>query len=132
MAFTWRFGKKSGQTNPIAHAERLVQSKKFLQAIDTLTQANSVDPSPTIEARLIELRHEAFFHQNFSSKFEHWPPAIGNRFASVDNIPEISADQISSEILRDGVFSRGSIIIRGLLGDDDIQKLIDAVATKPN
>ena len=127
MAFTWRFGKKNLDSKVLRDTERLVGSKKFTEAIDALTQANKANPSAVIERRLVEIRHEAFFHQNFSSKFEHWPPAIGNRFASVDNIPEISADQISSEILRDGVFSRGSIIIRGLLGDDDIQKLRNGI-----
>lgn len=127
MAFTRRFGKKNLDSKVLRDTERLVGSKKFTEAIDALTQANKASPSAAIERRLVEIRHEAFFHQNFSSKFEHWPPVIGNRFASVDNIPEISADQISSEILRDGVFSRGSIIIRGLLGDDDIQKLRNGI-----
>jgi hypothetical protein len=127
MAFKFRFGKRNLDSKALRDAERLVGSKKFTEAINALTQANKARPSAVIESRLVEIRHEAFFHQNFSSKFEHWPPAIGNRFASVDNIPEVSGDQVSADIIRDGVFTRGSIIIRGLLSCDDIQKLHDGI-----
>ena len=127
MAFTWRFGKKNLASKDLRDAERLIASKKYIEAIEALTQANKANPSAAIESRLVEIRHEAFFHQNFSSQFDQWPPLISNRFASVDNIPEVSVDQVSADIIRDGVFTRGSIIIRGLLSTDDVQKLRDGI-----
>ena len=87
MAFTWRFGKKPRNIDPIAYADRLVKSGKFLQAIDTLTQANSANPSPAIEVQLIELRHEALFHLSPKSSFRAWPPATTNLFSDVVGIP---------------------------------------------
>jgi len=127
MAFTWGFRKTNLESKELKNAERLIASKKYIEAIDALTQANKANPSAPIESRLVEIRHEAFFHQNFASQFDQWPPTISERFATTDNIPEISTDQISADIIRDGVFSRGSIIIRGLLNSDDVQKLREGI-----
>ena len=127
MAFTWRFSKKSGQTDPMAHAERLVQSKKFLQAIDTLTQANLASPSPAIEARLIEVRHEALFHLSPKSSFPTWPPATTNLFSDVVGIPEITRDELNVEKLRSAILNNGSLIVRNLITPGEAQAAIDDV-----
>ena len=127
MAFTWRFGKKSRDTDPIAHAERLVLSGKFLQAIDSLTQTNSASPSPVIEARLIELRHEALFHLSPKSSFPTWPPATTNLFNDVVGIPEINRSELNVEKLRSAILNNGSLIVRNLITPSEAQAAIDDV-----
>ena len=127
MAFTWRFGKKSRNTDPIAHAERLVLSGKFLPAIDSLTQANSANPSPAVEARLIELRHEALFHLAPKSSFPAWPPATTNLFSDVVGIPEINRSELNVEKLRSAILNNGSLIVRNLITPSEAQAAIDDV-----
>jgi hypothetical protein len=127
MAFTWRFGKKPRNIDPIAYADRLVKSGKFLQAIDTLTQANSANPSPAIEAQLIELRHEALFHLSPKSSFRAWPPATTNLFSDVVGIPEINRSELNVEKLRSAIFNKGSLIVRQLITPSEAQAAIDDV-----
>jgi hypothetical protein len=110
-----------------ARSEKLVTNNRHREAIDLLQSANKRIHSPEIEKYLVDLRHEAFFHESFSSQFPNWPPTISDRFKTTDHIPEITTDQMSSDIVRDGVFSKGSIIIRGLLGNDDVVKIREGI-----
>ena len=126
MAFTRRFGKKSRNTDPIAHAERLVL-RKISSAIDSLTQANSANPSPAVEARLIELRHEALFHLSPKSSFPAWPPATTNLFSDVVGIPEINRSELNVEKLRSAILNNGSLIVRNLITPSEAQAAIDDV-----
>jgi hypothetical protein len=123
MAFKFRFGKRNLDSKELRDAERLVGSKKFTEAIDALTQANKTNPSASIERRLVEIRHEAFFHQTFNSEFETWPPKISDQFIQATGIPEITKSQFNGEVLRDGVFTHGSIIVRDLLDERDVNLL---------
>ena len=104
-------------------AEKFVSQNRHRDAIELLHSANRKLQSPEVEKRLVDLRHEAFFHQTFKSKFETWPPKISDRFNQSAGIPEISNSQFIGEVLRDGVFTHGSIIVRGLLGESDINLL---------
>ena len=104
-------------------AERLEKNGKSREAIELLTRANKKERSGRVEERLVVLRHEAFFQQNFAQGFSEWPPPIGRRFADHDGIPEIDRAQMSADVVRDGVFNRGSIIVRGLLPKDDVEEL---------
>ena len=110
-----------------SRAKKLVTNNRHREAIDLLQTANKRIHSPEIEKYLVDLRHEAFFHESFSSQFPNWPPAISDRFKTTNHIPEITTDQMSSDIVRDGVFSKGSIIIRGLLGNDDVVKIREGI-----
>jgi len=107
----------------IANSNFKISQKKYQQAIKILTRANHKVNSSEIETRLRDIRHEAFFHQTFNSKFETWPPKISDRFAQSAGIPEITKSQFSGEVLRDGVFTHGSIIVRDLLDESDVNLL---------
>jgi hypothetical protein len=123
MAFKFRFGKRNLDSKVLRNAERLVGAKKFTEAINALTHANKRNPSAAIERRLVEIRHEAFFHQTFNSEFETWPPKVSDQFIQATGIPEITKSQFNGEILRNGVFTRGSIIVRDLLDERDVDLL---------
>ena len=115
--------QKISEKRTLATANRLVKRNRFRDAIDLLTSANRTKRSSRFEERLVELRHEGFFHQTFPTGFSEWPPPIGSRFANHDGIPEISREQLSADVIRDGVFNRGSIIVRGLLSENDVRIL---------
>ena len=100
-----------------------ISRNKYHQAIKILTRANYKVHSSEIETRLRDIRHEGFFHQTFTSEFETWPPKISDRFANSAGIPEITKSQFNGEILRDGVFTHGSIIVRNLLDERDVNLL---------
>jgi hypothetical protein len=104
-------------------AEKMVSLNRHCEAIELLHSQNRHLQSPAIEIQLVNLRHEAFFHQEFSSEFTHWPPSIGSTFDQVQGIPEISRHELNADIVRDGVFTRGSIIVRQLLNESDVELL---------
>ena len=108
-------------------AERLEKNGKSREAIELLTRANKKEPSSRVEERLVVLRHEAFFQESFTQGFGEWPPPVGHRFADHDGIPEIDRAQMSADVVRDGVFNRGSIIVRGLLPGDDVRILREGI-----
>ncbi len=107
----------------IAKSNLKISQKKYRHAIKILTQATHKVNSSEIETRLRDIRHEAFFHQTFKSEFETWPPKISDRFANLEGIPEVARNQFRGEVLRDGVFTHGSIIVRNLLGESDVNLL---------
>lgn len=107
----------------IAKSNLKISQRKYRHAIKILTQANHKVNSSEIETRLRDIRHEAFFHQTFKSEFETWPPKISDRFANFEGIPEVARNQFSGDLLRDGVFTHGSIIVRDLLDENDVNLL---------
>ena len=107
----------------IAKSNLKISQKNHRHAIKILTTANHKVHSSEIETRLRDIRHEGFFHQTFTSEFETWPPKISDRFANSAGIPEITKSQFNGEILRDGVFTHGSIIVRDLLDERDVNLL---------
>ena len=111
----------------LIQAGRLFKSGQIRKSIDFLVRENGRRPSASLEEALVRLRHEAFFQQSFTQGFSEWPPAIGHHFADHDGIPEIDRGQMSADVIRDGVFNRGSIIVRGLLPETDIQNLREGI-----
>lgn len=117
------FAQKISEIRVLNSANRLAKRDRYRDAIDLLTSANRIRRSSRFEEQLVELRYEAFFHQTFPTGFPEWPPPIGSRFADHVGIPEITREQLSADVVRDGVFNRGSIMVRGLLNQDEAERL---------
>ena len=121
------FSRRNSERQVLKAADRLSTLGRHREAIDLLTASNRRERSSKIEERLVVLRHDAFFHQTFSSSLPHWPPPVSDRFVDHHGIPEIQREQLSADVIRDGVFNRGSIIIRGLLPDSDVECLREGI-----
>ena len=121
------FSRRNSEHQVLKAADRLSTQGRHREAIDLLTTSNRRERSSRIEERLVVLRHDAFFHQTSSSSLPHWPPPVSDRFVDHHGIPEIQREQLSADVVRDGVFNRGSIIIRGLLPDSDVECLREGI-----
>jgi hypothetical protein len=110
-----------------ARVKRILESGQVRKSIDLLLRENRRRPSALLEETLVRVRHEGFFKQSFPAGLREWPPPIGQRFADHDGIPDIDRSQMSADIIRDGVFNRGSIIIRGLLPENDVRNLREGI-----
>ena len=121
MAIGLPFGRKSRINRGLERAADFVRSGSYLEAIDVLAASNSLDPSATAEACLIELRHEALFHMEPESILSSWPPSFEKLFSAVEGIPEISREELNVETLRAAIFSRGSLIVRNLISTDEAE-----------
>ncbi|NDE81229.1 MAG: hypothetical protein EB037_10000, partial [Actinobacteria bacterium] len=71
----------------------------------------------------MRIRYEGFFRTTATSRFESWPPTPSDTFANQSGIPEIEKGDVSAEVIRDGVLTCGSIIIRGLLNNIEAERL---------
>ena len=124
MTIKMPFGRKSRIDRDLERAEKLVRSNCYLEAIDLLSASNSLHPSTTAEARLIELRHEALFHFKPESRLNSWPPRSENLFPDVEGIPELSREKFNVENLRSAVINNGSLIVRDLISPTEAQAFV--------
>lgn len=111
----------------IARARTLSRDGLPLRAIDLLRGFNRQYPSPAVEAELVRVRHEGFYTLTRTATSGPWPPKTNDLFTDTDGIPEIDVAQISAERIRSGVFNHGSIIVRGLLGPQDVEALRESI-----
>lgn len=107
----------------IRRSRRLLASGNPRLSIDELTIANRHKASPRLEEELVRLRYEGFFTTSATSKFDTWPPTASDKFAKHDGIPEIDNADVSATTIRDGVLTRGSIIVRNLLADAEVDRM---------
>lgn len=127
MAFKLRLGARSKQRPLEEQVDDLVAQKKYLEAIGLLSTYNSAKPSPKIENVLTQLRHDAFFAINHGQPQGPWPPIVTDLFTPSETIPEIDSKEIDAAKARSGVFNHGSLIIRNLLSEDQIETLAMSV-----
>jgi len=123
MTIKMPFGRNTKIRKVIARAEACINDGNFSDAISLLQSSNRDLCSPEIEVLLVELRHEAFFHAEFSSQLEQWPPEVADLFSDTIGIPEIDSTKFDAATLRSGVFTKGSIIVRNLLSEKDVELL---------
>jgi len=111
----------------IRRARRSARRGDFRRAISILTEVNRRSPSPEIEIELVRLRHDGFYAQTKVVSHHKWPPVYRAAFPEINGIPEIKRSEVSPELLRAGVFDRGSIIIRGVLDADQVALIRDGI-----
>lgn len=107
----------------IRRSRKQLESGDVRLAIDSLTTANRRKSSPRLEEELVRTRYEGFFRSSYTSRFQTWPPSPTDTFTNHDGIPEIDKDDVSASVIRDGVLTRGSIIVRGLLSNVEVECL---------
>lgn len=85
-------------------------------------------PNRHLERLAVRLRRQAFDEVSSSTGgVEVWPPSFAPVFDDVVGIPEIDRSELDLEKLKAGVFGRGSLIVRGLIDQDKVQLLSEAV-----
>ncbi|CAN5504786.1 hypothetical protein BH23ACT3_BH23ACT3_01350 [soil metagenome] len=114
--------------------ERLLAHRDLDAAIALLTEDNRRNPDPARERHLLRLRNEAFHELTRRSSSgstiggpRSWPPPHSDRFAGIDGVPELAANDLDADALRAGVFGRGAIVARGLLDAAQVSLLADSV-----
>ena len=113
--------------DPRALAEELAQTGRVHEAITALTIANRAHRETEIEVRLVELRHAAAALLKPSKGSRAWPPKTRDRFRGVIDPPEITAGELTPEVLRSGIFRHGCILVRGLVPHARVEELIDDI-----
>jgi hypothetical protein len=114
---------RRAQESPLEAAEALVDKGALLAAIDLLTKANRRDPDVRIEEQLLELRYQAYVGTSRPEVSPFLPDTVDDAFPGAV-IPEIDASRLSAPRVRSAILNHGSIIVRGLVGQDRVDRLV--------
>jgi hypothetical protein len=107
-------------------ADDLIAESEPLDALETLTELNRENPDPDIEERLVLLRRDAFSALEQSEGRASWPPEFEDPFEGIDGLIEIKAPDLSLEVLGGAVRHHGHLLVRGLLPQAMVDRLVDA------
>ena len=121
---------QSAPVDPVAEADALEAAGKLVEAVDVLAAHNRDHPDPDLELRLIELRHRAGASVRTPREVGQWPPSYPDPFPDlVGQIPEVSAGELTTELLGGAVVHHGALLVRGAFGDDQVKRLVGAIET---
>jgi Phytanoyl-CoA dioxygenase (PhyH) len=95
---------------------------RMLEEIRHLTESNRVQRDRKIERRLVELRYEAFRHATVSPSQAEQPEVVEDLFPG-ELIPEVSRADLTVESARSGIGRHGSLLVRGLVGGEQVEQL---------
>lgn len=99
-------------------ATRLSERGELHAAIDLLVEGNRRRPTPSLEARIMDLRIAAYREGNWPNPEVPWPPAHEPLFQGEDGLPEITPDELDVEHLKAGLLGSGALIVRGLMDEE--------------
>jgi SAM-dependent methyltransferase len=126
--FTVAVGRRRPPATDQSPTPGAVTATVVAEEIQRLTDANRAEPSVEAERHLVDLRHRAFFVRDHTGDAApNWPPPVPDLFAGVDGLPEIPASELNVDTLRAGILGKGSLIVRGLLNQDQVDRLRTAV-----
>ena len=108
-------------------ADDLIAENEPLDALEMLTELNRKHPDPDIEERLVLLRRDAFSALEQSEGRASWPPEFEDPFEGIDGLIEIKAPDLSLEVLGGAVRHHGHLLVRGLLPQAMVDRLVDAI-----
>src|SRR5947209_7021770 len=94
--------------------------EELLAEIDWLCAARRANPKPELDRRLLLVRHRAGLAmvEREAPGAEHPAPDL-DRFETVAGVPEMRQDELSPQLLRGAILSRGCLLVRGLVDSDE-------------
>jgi hypothetical protein len=110
------FGRKTREREASSAVEELAE----------LTEANRREPDADRERRIVRLRHDAF------AELEHGEPGPipepdFDAIEIVDGMPSVPLEQFTPEALRAGILEGGCLLLRGAIGRDRCEELIEGI-----
>lgn len=97
-----------------------------LGRIAELTEANRADPNPDRERQLVRLRHEAFAELG-GGEAGPIPEPDFDAISWVDGMPAVEPGRLSAGALRAGILEGGCLLVRGVVGPDTAERLVDGI-----
>lgn len=114
----------------LAAADLLVSDGRPIDAVELLAEANRGCADAELEVRLRDLRHEAALSLVGIAGPTHWPPHYPDPWPDLrDELPEITPDQFTTNLLGGSVLHHGCLLIRGLISADDAGRAVELIQT---
>lgn len=115
---------------PLDEVDRLVADGDLAAALDVLVARNRAEPDPPRDIRLVDLRRDAAAALDPGPGRADWPPQYPDPFPDVvGSIPEARAGELSTELVGGAVAHHGALIVRGVFGEAQVARLVDAIET---
>jgi hypothetical protein len=110
----------------LSAADRAEADGSLLDSIDALTRANRSLHDTDIERRLVRLRHEAFalVQGRTPPPFPAVPPGPA---PTAPGPLELAPEELTAQTLSTGIFNTGAVLVRGLLPEQRVHVLVDAI-----
>jgi len=108
-------------------SKSLVDSGAWDEAIRLLTESNGRQENEKFETRLVKLRHLAFNAMDRPAPPPVWPKPLPDHFPGDTSIPEITASDLSVELVSSAIQHHGSIIVRGLFETEACEVVRNAI-----
>lgn len=131
MTFRRRFRPQSVAPRE-SQAPRAIEdagsTEELLAQIDSLTAEARREPDVDLECRIRSLRHVAGLRlaDGSGAAREHIAPDF-DRLPDGSPLPEIGPDQLTPPLLRGAILRHGCLLVRGLVGDADVARLVDGI-----
>ena len=109
----------------LAGAAALEAGGRALAAIEVLTRLNRAEPDARIEEDLVRLRHKAFGELDQVAPNATRP--IVAEPAPSGPLPELSADELTTASLRQGLARHGCVLVRQLIPPERAEQLIGGI-----
>ncbi|MFT5201203.1 MAG: hypothetical protein ACI9C1_000572 [Candidatus Aldehydirespiratoraceae bacterium] len=98
----------------LARADEFVAAGQHQQAITVLRDALASERNLDLESRLLSIRHSAFDAMTHPAGPAEWPASIPDSFGGT-GLPEVSAEDLSADLIAAALANRGALIVRGLV-----------------
>ena len=106
-------------------AHTLAGAGRYLDGIDVLTAANRRRRSIDLDRRLVDLRHEAFGEVEQAQRLAPCPPPLPDPFPQRDDLVEVDARELSSELIGGAILHHGCALVRGLIPREVAASLVE-------
>lgn len=112
----------------LALGDALEADGRRLEAIEALSTATRLRRDPTLERRLVRLRHAAFAELDRSLGSPPWPPAVvPEDRAGAEGVPSVSPRELTPGVLRNGILRHGCLWVRGLIDPPRVARLVRTI-----
>lgn len=119
---------RSGLSEDAESARSLAQAGRFREAVAIGQAANRRNPDATLECELRDWRYRAFYEGDNGEGRTDWPPQSADPRPDLKNqIPEISASDLTAGVLGGALHHHGSLIVRGLLDQHRTNRAIELI-----
>ena len=110
-----------------ANAVALKDPERYFTEIHRLTEENLAQRDPHTERRLLKLRHRAGISLQHHAGAEPRFPEPDFDALPGDGLAEVSAAELTPELLRAAILRNGALLIRGLIDPDQAGSLIEEI-----
>jgi hypothetical protein len=107
---------------------------EVFEEIDTLSQGEQARRKPKTARRILGLRHRAglrLVERPVADAAEHPTPAF-DRLSTDSRLPEVTASELTPELLRAAILRSGCLLVRQLVDSEDAARLAEGIDRAPD